>query len=242
MTATQKPNLDTPGPSINATMTSMNSSVTSPQVTELLDMLYADAAMNDPLIHQAVRKAGVAYETEADFYKAMRNAYMPVSREFGKLLYSLARSSKAKNIVEFGTSFGISTIFLASAVRDNGEGKVITTEFDPEKAGRAKKNLATVELEESVDFRIGDALNTLKSDLPPEIDLILLDGAKGLYLDVLKLLEPYLRRGGIVASDNTDHNGMDAFLAYLRNADNGYTSSAITTGDGHRGHEISIRN
>ena len=97
-------------------------------------------------------------------------------------------------------------------------------------------------LEDRVEFRIGDALETLKSDLPPEIDFILLDGAKGLYLDVLKLLEPCLRRGGIVASDNTDHDGMEPFLTFLRDPDNGYTTSAILTGDGQRGHEISIRN
>ncbi len=226
---------------MNAPTTSIKSWITTPHVTELLDTLYADAATNDPLVHQAVREAGVAHETEVDFYKAMRKAYMPVSREFGKLLYALARSSKAKTVVEFGTSFGISTIFLASAVRD-GDGKVITTEFDPGKAEQAKKNLAAVGLEQKVDFRVGDALETLKSDLPSEIDFILLDGAKGLYLDVLKLLEPSLRRGGIVASDNTDHAGMDAFLKFLRDSDKGYTSSAIFTVDGKRGHEISIRN
>jgi predicted O-methyltransferase YrrM len=216
--------------------------ITAPQVTELLDALYADASQNDPLVHQAARETGVTYESEAEFFKAVREAYMPVGREFGNLLYALVRSAKAATVVEFGTSFGISTIFLASAVRDNGEGKVITTEFDSEKAGRARKNLAAAGLEEWVEFRVGDALETLKSALPNEIDLILLDGAKGLYLDVLKLLEPQLRRGGIVASDNTDHDGMGPFLKYLRDPENGYTSSAILTTDRHRGHEVSIRN
>ncbi len=243
MKATQTPSLDfAPEPSKNATMTSMQSWITTPQVTELLDALYADAEKNDPLVREAVRQAGESHETEADFYKAMRNAYMPVSREFGKLLYALARSSKAKTVIEFGTSFGISTIFLASAVRDNGDGKVITTEFDPEKAERARKNLAAAGLDERVEFRVGDAMETLKSGLPSEIDFILLDGAKGLYLDVLKLLEPNLRRGGIVASDNTDHDGMETFLTFLRDSDHGYTSSAILTAGGDRAHEISIRN
>ena len=243
MTAKQKPNLDrVPRPLKNKKQTFVRPWITSPHVTELLDALYADAEMNDPLVYEAVRGAVVAHDSEADFYKAARNAYMPVSREFGKLLYALARSSKAKTVVEFGTSFGISTIFLAAAVADSGDGRVITTEFDPEKARRAKKNLAAAGLEARVEIRVGNALETLKSDLPPQIDFILLDGAKGLYLDVLKLLQPYLRSGGIVASDNTDHEGMDAFLTFLRDSDNGYTSSAILTVEGQRGHEISIRN
>jgi predicted O-methyltransferase YrrM len=219
----------------------MKSWITHPVVTDLLTTLYADAAKNDPLARKAAMEAG---ETEADYYKAMRKAYVPVPEEFGNLLYSLVRSVKAKIVIEFGTSFGISTIFLASAIRDNGAGKLVTTEFVPEKAEQAKKNLAAVGLEDWVDFRIGDALETLKADLPGEIDLVLLDGAKGLYFNVLRLLEPHLRSGAIVASDNTDHKSLEAFLGYVRNPENGYTSTAILTtrADVTRPHEISIRN
>jgi len=221
----------------------MKSWITTPKVTELLDALYADAATNDPLVHKAAQESGAFSERGADFYKGMRKAYMAVGPEFGNLLYSLVRSAKAKNVVEFGTSFGISTIFLASAIRDNGDGKVVTTEFDPDKAERAKRNLIAAGLDEWVEFRVGDALETL-SNPPREIDIIFLDGAKELYLDVLKLLEPHLRPLGIIASDNTDHEGMEAFLDYVRNPGNGYTSSAILTAGGHRprGHEITIRN
>ena len=88
-------------------------------------------------------------------------AYMAVAPEFGSLLYTLARTSRAKTIVEFGLSFGVSTIFLASALRENGEGRVITTEFEPEKVVRAKRNLASAGLEEWVEIRVGDALETL---------------------------------------------------------------------------------
>lgn len=218
----------------------MKSSITLPQVTQVLDALYADAAKSDPLAHQAARDSG-ATRTEADFYKAMSKAYMSVGRDFGHLLYSLVRSTNARTVVEFGTSFGISTIFLAAAIRDNGAGKVITTEFNPEKAAQAKRNLTHAGLEDWVEFRIGDALATLAPP-PSAIDLIFLDGAKGMYLGVLQLLEPRLRSGGIVASDNTDHDGMESFLAYIRDPDNGYTSSAILTGgEQDKAHEITIR-
>jgi predicted O-methyltransferase YrrM len=116
-----------------------------------------------------------------------------------------------------------------------------TTEFEANKAGQAKRNLAAAGLEQWVESRVGDALETL-SDPPREIDMIFLDGAKSLYLGVFKLLEPQLRSGGIVASDNTGHGGMAAFLDYIRDCRNGYTSAAILT-SGERGkvHEITVR-
>jgi predicted O-methyltransferase YrrM len=219
----------------------VRSSLSQPALAQFLDALYADASATDPGLFGAAEKAGQRGGSEAQFYEVMRKAYLPVAREFGNLLYALGRSARARTIVEFGTSFGISTIFLATAVRDNGAGKVITTEFAADKVERAKKNLATAGLEEWVEFRVGDALETLQADLPVEIDLILLDGAKGLYLPVLQLLEPRLRSGGIVASDNTDLEGMDDFLHYLRDPENGYTSAAILTGENGRGHEVSVR-
>jgi predicted O-methyltransferase YrrM len=146
----------------------MKSSLNDPQVTEILDALYADAAKSDALRRNAVRCSDAVGRTEADFYKAARKSYMAVGRDFGNLLYSLARSTKAKTVVEFGTSFGISTIFLASAIRDNGSGRVITTEFEPEKADQAKGNLVAAGLEQWVEFRVGDALETL-SDPPREL-------------------------------------------------------------------------
>lgn len=218
------------------------SSLNDPRVTEILDALYADAAKSDALRRTTVWSSDAAGKTEADFYKMARKSYMAVGRDFGNLLYCLARSTKAKTVVEFGTSFGISTIFLASAICDNGSGKVITTEFEPEKADQAMGNLVAAGLEQWVEFRVGDALETL-SDPPREIDMIFLDGAKSLYFGVLKLLEPQLRSGGIVASDNTDHDGMAAFLDYIRDDRNGYTSAAIlTSGERGKAHEITLRN
>jgi len=220
----------------------MKSWIDSSPVTELLDALYADAAQNDHLRRQVPRDEAVASLGEAGFYKVtMRKAYMAVGREFGSLLYILARSIRAKTVVEFGTSFGVSTIYLASALRDNGGGKVVTTEFDEEKAAQAKRNLAAAGLEDLVEFRVGDALETLAQP-PSGIDMIFLDGAKTMYFSVLRLLEPHLRSGGIVASDNTDHEGMEDFLDYIRNPAHGYTTSAILTGQRRGGHEVTIRN
>jgi predicted O-methyltransferase YrrM len=226
-------------------MKSTRAWINTPRVRKLLENLYSDARKNDPIVYQAAREAGTTDENRsAEYYRGRRAAYMAVAPEFGSLLYELARASRAKTIVEFGLSFGVSTIFLASALRDNGAGRVITTEFEPEKAARAKKNLAAAGLEEWVEIRVGDALETLRVNSPKAIDLVMLDGAEGLYLDVLKLLEPELRPGAVIASDNTDHVGLESFLSYIRNPENGYTSSAILTTvlQSNRGHEITLRN
>jgi predicted O-methyltransferase YrrM len=218
------------------------SAITDPAVTRLLDELYADAATKDPAAHAAIQASGATHPTERDFFMAMKTAYMPVSRQFGHLLYAVARTARAHTIVEFGTSFGLSTIFLAAAIRDNGAGRVITTEFEPGKAARARANLAAAGLAEVVDIRLGDARDTLRADPPQDIDLVLLDGAKSMYLGILQQLEPHLRPGATIASDNTDFDGFEPFLAYVRSPANGYFSSAILTAGRQRtmGHELSV--
>ena len=140
-----------------------------------------------------------------DLYTRFKDQPLPVSRETGALLYMLARGSKARSIVEFGLSFGISTLHLAAALRDNGGGRLITTEFEPSKIARARANLTEGGLIDLIEIREGDALQTLARELPESIDLVLLDGAKSLYPDVLDLLEGRLRPGAYIVADNADY-------------------------------------
>jgi predicted O-methyltransferase YrrM len=156
------------------------------------------------------------------FYAQENTLYLEVAPDTGKLLYMLARANQARAIVEFGTSFGISTIHLAAALRDNGGGKLIGTEFEPSKVAGARANLAKAGLDDLVELREGDALETLARDLPPVIDLVLLDGAKPLYLNILSLLEPHLRPGTIVLADNADWS--PDYLARVRSPESGYLS------------------
>jgi predicted O-methyltransferase YrrM len=153
----------------------------------------------------------------------MKDLWIPVSRETGVLLYMLARSSGARSVVEFGTSFGISTMYLASALRDNGGGTLITSEFEPSKVERARAHLAEASLSDLVEFRQGDALETLAVDLPRSIDLLLLDGAKALYGDILDLVESRLRPGALVVADNADHS--PDYLARVRSSASSYLST-----------------
>jgi predicted O-methyltransferase YrrM len=216
-------------------------SINDLKVRNKIDFLLSDAKINDPLVRQKLREQNIQPKNEMEFFKAMNKAYLPVNLEFGNLLYILGRSSKAKTIVEFGTSFGVSTLFLASAIKDNGAGKVITTEFDEAKAQRAYENLKDAGLNGFVEIRIGDALETLKRPFENKIDLLFLDGAKSMYLDVLKLVESDLSSGAIIASDNTDQEELKPFINYLRSSENGYLSSPILTHMMKKGHEISIK-
>ncbi|CAN0645305.1 O-methyltransferase [Burkholderia cepacia] len=157
-----------------------------------------------------------------DLYARLKDYPLPVSRETGTLLYMLARSGGARAIVEFGTSFGISTLHLAAALRDNGGGRLITSEFEPSKVARARANLTAAGLADLVEIREGDALSTLAADLPDSVDLLLLDGAKGLYPEILALVEPHLEAGAFVVADNAEYS--PDYLAYVRAPENGYLS------------------
>jgi predicted O-methyltransferase YrrM len=155
-------------------------------------------------------------------YERMKDFHLAVSPETGTLLYMLARASEACSVVEFGTSFGISTLHLAAALRDNGGGRIISTEFETSKIAEAQANLAAAGLSDLVEIRAGDALQTLASGLPDHIDLVLLDGAKSLYPRVLALLEPRLRQGALIVADNADW--CPEYLSRVRTAGNGYLS------------------
>jgi predicted O-methyltransferase YrrM len=166
----------------------MMTTLTTPPLAPVLDRLFKEADAMSPAMIPAA--AGLSEDERTrlmrsktdyvEFYRQMKDLPLPVSRETGALLYMLARSCGARSIVEFGTSFGISTLHLAAALRDNGGGRLITTEFEPSKIERAKDNLSVCGLIDLVEFREGDALQTLSVDLPESIDMVLLDGAKAL--------------------------------------------------------------
>jgi len=158
----------------------------------------------------------------------MKDCYIPVSREQGWYLYLMARAVDAKRIVEFGTSFGVST-----TLRDNRGEVVVGSELEPTKHRKATENLAEAGLSEYADIRLGDALETLK-DVEAPIDMVLLDGWKDLYLPVLELLRPKLRKGAVVMGDNiyTFKKSLRPFVEYLQSGENGFQSTTLSISDG----------
>ncbi len=119
----------------------------------------------------------------------------------------------------------MSTIHLASAVRDNGGGRVITTELQKDKADAGLGNFADAGVADLIELRLGDARETL-TEIPQVADLVLLDGWPDLALDVLRVLEPNLRAGTLILIDDvTADFGRDVhgpLLAYLGDQANGY--------------------
>lgn len=171
------------------------------------------------------------------FYRGYADNFLNVAPEYGRFLYQCVRARKATRIVEFGTSMGISTIYLAAALRDMGGGHLIGTELEPAKAARARANLDAAGLADLVEIRVGDARETL-ADVGGDIDLVLLDGAFSLYLPVLKLLEPHLKTGTPIFAENAfDHD--NEYLAYVRNPANGYLSQSVPISAG-RGNEFTV--
>ena len=205
--------------------------LTATPIGPLLDRLFEEADAASPTTIPAVaelshpeRERLMRSKTEyLDLYGRLKDLPLSVSRETGLLLYMLARGCRARTIIEFGTSFGISTLHLAAALRDNGGGHLITSEFEPSKLERARRNLAAGGVLDLVEIREGDALRTLGTDLPESIDLVLLDGAKALYPEILDLVENRLRPGALVVADNADYS--PDYLARVRSPARGYLST-----------------
>jgi predicted O-methyltransferase YrrM len=212
----------------------MTNTLTSAPVAPLLERLYVDAAKTDRLVGQLFgqlsdeERLARMRDPNADyraFYRKAKDIHLAVAPTTGRLLYMLARGNGARAIVEFGTSFGLSTIHLAAALRDNGGGRLVGSEFEPSKIEHARANLEAAGLADLVEIREGDALETLARDLPETIDVVLLDGHKPLYGKILALLGSRLRAGSYLVADNAD--ACPEYKAAVRAPGSGYLSVAF---------------
>ncbi|MFJ3694823.1 O-methyltransferase [Streptomyces sp. NPDC090052] len=175
--------------------------------------------------------------TPQELADATAEIYMPISAAGGELLYNLVRATRPATVVEFGMSFGISTLYLAAAVRDNGAGRVVTTELNRDKAAAARRTFAETGLDDVITVLEGDARETLGS-LDAPADFVLLDGWKDLCLPVLRLLEPHLAPGTLVVADDVNLSSLRPYLEHVRTPANGYRSVPFPVEDGM---EISCR-
>jgi predicted O-methyltransferase YrrM len=211
------------------------------RVATALERMYTESAEQFAQLRENrdlfERIAGASAQERAD---ALSDFYLPVTPESGRLLYTLVRATRPGTIVEFGMSLGISAIHLASAVRDNGSGQVITTELSAAKVSAAKKTFAATGLDDLITVLEGDALTTL-ADIDGPVEFVLLDGWKELYLPVTKLLEPRLPAGALIVADNTSMDDAKPYLDHVRDPDNGYVGVNFPVRDGEDSMEISCR-
>jgi len=156
----------------------------------------------------------------------------------------LCRAKKASKVIEVGTSYGVSTIYLAAAVRENArsygvDGIVIGTEYEPKKAEAARANFATVGVSQFIELREGDLRETLKRIDGP-VDFVLMDVWIAMARSAIELIAPHLSEGAIVVCDNTlDHRAFYAdYFAFLNDPANRFTTMTLPF---QGGLELSVR-
>ena len=212
-------------------------SLEDPRIADTIEMLHRRAAQDRAVFARALPGViggmlrGKGFMEAAKPY--LKDAYIPIDRAQGRVLYQIARLRGARRIVEFGASFGISAMYLAAAIRDNGGGKVITTEMEPGKIASARANWAEAGLSREIELREGDALQTLR-DIKEPIDLLFLDGWKEANLPVLRLLEPALTPGAGILCDDIKRfrKTLKPYLDYVKGNPLRFVSVELPLGDG----------
>jgi predicted O-methyltransferase YrrM len=126
-----------------------------------------------------------------------------------KLLYILARATKAVSILELGTATGYSGIYLARAAAENG-GRLVTIEWSTEMAERARKNFQKAGVLDVVDIMIGDAQAIIET-LKGPFDFVFLDIDKEFYVKILSCLYDVMKKRGLMVADNVGFKDADAF-------------------------------
>jgi len=176
------------------------------QIKDILGQLYNDSKSDYFKLAKGFAKSIFRPIQPKDF----ENVYLSISEAQGEGLKQLIQQNNIKNIVEFGTSFGISTLFLAAGVLET-QGQIITTELLKSKARKAQYNFEKAGVSDLIELRVGDATETLKNHDTP-VDLLLLDGWKDLYLTVFRMLEPNFHADTFIYVDNADMADTQAFL------------------------------
>lgn len=218
--------------------------ITDRRINDVLDRLHARARREVPglVTHFALealkRLVGAKRANDADA-KYVRDKLIPIGRGQGWLIYLVCRGLQARRAVEFGTSYGVSTLYLAAAMRDQGGGLVIGTEIEPEKARHARNHFVEAGVADLIELREGDALVTLK-DCHGPVDFLLVDGFPKLARPIIELMAPQLRKGAIVVCDNVGHfpKSFVDYLDFVRRPVNGFVSSLLPL---RGGTEVSVK-
>ena len=160
---------------------------------------------------------GLDAETTAFF----RDKMVALEKDKAEFCYALCRALNAKRVVECGTSFGVSTLYLAAAVRDNGGGIVIATEHEAGKAKIARQNFAAAGLAQFIDLREGDLKDTLKTIDGP-VDFVLMDIWAEAVIPAITNIAPHLRQGAVIIADNTTsaRRGYEPYFTFIADPKN----------------------
>jgi predicted O-methyltransferase YrrM len=220
--------------------------IQDPQLNRLLVGLHAKSdAQIAALRDFEVRRASHTNPPSEDEIKQFHSdKFVALDRDKAEFCYQLCRAIDARRIVEIGTSYGVSTLYLAAAVRDNvsrdgGVGMVVGTEYESRKAEAARANFAAAGLAGYIDLREGDLRETLRVIEGP-IDFLLMDIWVKMARPALELVAPHLRQGAVIICDNTQsyQNDYADYFAFLNDPANGFRTMTLPF---EGGMEFSVR-
>jgi predicted O-methyltransferase YrrM len=230
--------------------TNMGNLLRDPRLETVLERLYRKQREQEESWAQPPSEGGAEEEAAkredeaARLKRFLSDKLVALDRDKAEFCYQLCRSLNARRIVEAGTSYGVSTLYLAAAVRDNarasgGSGVVIGTEYEPMKASAARANFAGAGLSEWIELREGDLRETLKTIEGP-VDFMLADIWTDMARPALELVAPHLRLGAAVVCDNTTacRGAYADYFAFLNDPANGFRTMTLPF---EGGLEISIR-
>lgn len=208
--------------------------LSDPKLQARIDALQSQSAAQEAETHRYFGERAQKGDLDWDGLDDAANAFMadkmvalePIKAEFCAML---CRALRAKRVVEIGTSFGVSTLYLADAVRANGGGVVIATEYEPGKAAQARANFEAAGVADLIDLRQGDLRETLKTIEGP-VDFVLMDIWTEMARPAMELVHPHLRPGAIVVADNTGEFFRHAyrhFFAFVNDPANGLKTMTL---------------
>lgn len=223
--------------------------IQDPKLRALLDRLHAASdGQSEELVAYFARRARegsldwTRYDDDA--LRFLGDKLVALDRGKAELCHLLCRALRARRVVEAGTSYGVSTLYLAAAVRENaggerGGGIVIGTESEPAKAAAARAHFAEAGLSDFIDLREGDLRETLR-DLEGPVDFALIDIWTPMARPALERISPHLRPGAIVVADNTAQfrDAYADYFAFLHDPRNGFTTATLPF---EGGFELSVR-
>jgi predicted O-methyltransferase YrrM len=213
----------------------MSTMLADPKLGALLGDLHVRSQAQEAAAPEYFRGRAAAGRTDFSTMDAGDHAFfadqlVALEPDKAEFCYGLCRAIGARRIVELGTSYGVSTLYLAAAVRDNGGGLVIGTEHEPTKATAARANFAAAGLAALIELREGDLRETLKVIQGP-IDFALFDIWTEMARPALDLIAPHLRPGSVLCADNTAspraREGYGDYFAFIDDPANGLRTMTL---------------